>query len=188
MPRAGLTTERVIRLGADLADELGFEATTLSAVSRRVDVKVSSLYSHVAGSAGLRTGIARLALTELADEAGSALAGRSGKEALVAFASTYRSYAQRHPGRYAAMRHPLEPDSTAVDAGRRHTELIHALLRGYGLDEGSETDAVRFLGSVLHGFISLELAGSFDHSPPTGDESWLRILDSVDVTLCRWGT
>jgi AcrR family transcriptional regulator len=188
MPRAGLTSERVIRLGADLADELGLEAVTLSAVARRVDVKAASLSSPVAGSADLRAGIARLALTELADEAGAALAGRSGKDALLAFAGTYRAYAARHPGRYAAMRQPLEPGSPAIDAGRRHTELIRALLRGYEIDEPGRTDAVRFLGSVLHGFTSLELAGGFDHSRPAGDESWNRVLDAVDVTLRHWPT
>jgi AcrR family transcriptional regulator len=186
MPRAGLTTERVIQLGADLADECGFAAVTLSAVARLVDVKVASLYSHVAGSADLRAGIAQLALTELADEAASALAGRSGKDALSAFAGTYRRYARRHPGRYAAMRQPQEKGSPVVDAGRRHSELMRALLRGYSLEEPSQTHAARFLGSVLHGYASLELGGGFDHSPPTSDESWLQVLDAVDLTLRHW--
>jgi AcrR family transcriptional regulator len=188
MPRAGLTTERVIQLGADLADERGFAAVTLSAVAWRVDVRVASLYSHVAGSADLRAGIAQLALTELADEAASALAGRSGKDALSAFAGAYRRYARRHPGRYAAMRQPQEKGSPVVDAGRRHSELMRALLRGYSLEEPSQTHAARFLGSVLHGYASLELGGGFDHSSPTSDESWLQMLDAVDLTLRHWPT
>lgn len=188
MPRAGLTTERVIQVGADLADELGFAAVTLTAVARRVDVKVASLYSHVAGSAELRAGIACLALSELADQAGAALAGRSGKDALIALANTYRSYARRHPGRYVAIQQPHEGGTLAIDAGRRHAELTRALLRGYALDESSQTHAVRFLGSVFHGYAGLELAGSFDHSPPTSQESWLRILDAVDLTLRNWPT
>ncbi|KQW47913.1 TetR family transcriptional regulator [Nocardioides sp. Root1257] len=186
MPRAGLTTDRVVRAGADLADEAGLDAVTLSAVARGFDVKVASLYSHVAGSADLREGIARLALDELADRASDALAGRSGRDALVAFATTYRDYAREHPGRYAATRIPVPADSPAVDAGRRHAALTRSILRGYDLDATASVHAVRLLGSVFHGFADLELSGSFDHSAPPADESWVAILDALDATLRRW--
>lgn len=186
MPRAGLTTDRVVRAGADLADEAGLDAVTLSAVARGFDVKVASLYSHVAGSADLREGIARLALDELADLASDALAGRSGRDALVAFATTYRDYAREHPGRYAATRTPIPADSPAVEAGRRHAALTRSILRGYDLDETASVHAVRLLGSVFHGFADLELSGSFDHSAPPADESWVAILDALDATLRQW--
>jgi AcrR family transcriptional regulator len=186
VPRAGLTTDRVVRAGADLADEAGLDAVTLSAVARGFDVKVASLYSHVAGSADLREGIARLALDELADLASDALAGRSGRDALVAFATTYRDYAREHPGRYAATRIPLPAGSPAVAAGRRHAALTRSILRGYDLDETASVHAVRLLGSVFHGFADLELSGSFDHSAPPAGDSWLAILDALDTTLRQW--
>ncbi|GAA1776299.1 TetR-like C-terminal domain-containing protein [Nocardioides hankookensis] len=186
MPRAGLTTERVVRAGAELADEAGLDAVTLSAVARGFDVKVASLYSHVAGSADLREGIARLALDELADLASDALAGRSGRDALVAFATTYRDYAREHPGRYAATRIPLAADSPAVESGRRHAALTRSILRGYDLDETTSVHAVRLLGSVFHGFADLEQSGGFAHSQPPADESWGAILDALDATLRSW--
>ncbi len=186
MPRAGLTADRVVRAGADLADEIGFEATTVSAVARQLGVRVASLYSHGDGSTGLREGIARLALDELADRAGEAVAGRSGRDALVAFASAYRDYARRHPGRYAATRLRLGPDSPAVAAGRRHAALTRAVLRGYPLDDVETVHAVRLLGSVVHGYTDLELSGSFDHSDPPPAESWARTLDMLDATLRSW--
>ena len=76
MARAGLSTDRVVRAGADLADEVGFDDVTVSALARRLGVRVASLYSHVGGSDDLRTRIALLALDELADLASAALAGR----------------------------------------------------------------------------------------------------------------
>ena len=186
MPRAGLTSALVVAAGADLADEIGFEATTVSAVARRLGVQVASLYSHVDGASGLQEGVAGLALDELADRAGEALAGRSGKDALVAFASAYRDYAREHPGRYAATRLRLGPDSPAVAAGRRHAALTRAVLRGYPLDDADTTHAVRLLGSVIHGFTDLELGGSFDHSRPAPSRSWTRVLDMLDTTLRQW--
>lgn len=87
MPRAGLTPERLAVAGAELADEVGFEQVTVSAVARAFDVKVASLYSHVKSSNDLKTRIALLALEEMADQAADAVAGRSGRDALTAFAT-----------------------------------------------------------------------------------------------------
>lgn len=186
--RAGLTPERVTEVGADLADEIGFDAVTISEVARRTGVKVASLYAHVAGSEDLRTRIALLGLVEMADRAAAALAGRSGRDALVALGGVYRDYAREHPGRYAAARLPLEPETAAASAGPRHARLTRAVLHGYGLAEPDETHAVRLLGSVFHGFTSLELAGGFAHSEPSSEESWLRVLDGIDELLSTWRT
>ncbi|CAL9632510.1 TetR/AcrR family transcriptional regulator [Streptomyces sp. enrichment culture] len=186
MARAGLTAERLTRAGAELADEVGFEQVTVSAVARRFDVKAASLYSHVKSSQDLKTRIALLALEELADRASAALAGRAGKDALRALADVYRDYAREHPGRYAATRLPLDPQTAAASAGVRHAQMARALLRGYDLSEPDQTHAVRLLGSVFHGYISLELGGGFSHSTPDTEETWSRILDAVDALLRNW--
>ncbi|MFD6153111.1 TetR/AcrR family transcriptional regulator [Streptomyces sp. NPDC060243] len=186
MGRVGLSTRRLVRAGAELADEEGFAQVTLSALARRFGVKPASLYAHVRSSDDLRTGIALLALDELADRAADALAGRAGKDALSAFAEAYRSYAREHPGRYAATRHPLDHETALASAGPRHARMSRALLRGYALDEPDATHAVRLLGSVFHGFVDLELSGNFAHSAPPAEESWHRTLDALDHLLRTW--
>ncbi|WP_314408801.1 TetR/AcrR family transcriptional regulator [Streptomyces sp. DSM 40484] len=186
MARAGLTTPRLISAGADLADEVGFDQVTVSALARRFDVKVASLYSHLKNSQDLRTGIALLALEELADRGATALAGRAGKDALTAFANVYRDYAREHPGRYAAAQLKLSPEAAAASAGSRHSQMTRAILRGYDLTEPDQTHAVRLLGSVFHGYVSLELSGGFSHSAPDSQETWSRILDALDALLRNW--
>lgn len=186
--RPGLNRQRLVAAGAELADESGFDAVTVSELARRCGVKPASLYSHVRSSEDLRTQIALLALEELADRGSEALAGRAGKEALVALANVYRDYATEHPGRYDATRHRLDPDTAAASAGPRHTELSRAVLRGYDLDEADQVHAVRLLGSVFHGFVSLELAGSFSHSQPPSEVSWTRSLDALDLLLRSWSS
>ncbi len=183
VPRAGLTTERLVRAGADLADEVGFDQVTVSALARRFDVKVASLYSHLKNSQDLRTRIALLALEELADRAADALAGRAGRDALAAFADVYRDYARAHPGRYAAARLRLDPETAAASAGVRQAQMMRAILRGYDLPEPDQTHAVRLLGSVFHGYVSLELAGGFSHSSPDPQDTWAWILDHLDSLL-----
>ncbi|MDT0465663.1 TetR/AcrR family transcriptional regulator [Streptomyces gibsoniae] len=183
MVRAGLTTERLTRAGAELADEVGFDQVTVSALARRFDVKVASLYSHVKNSHDLKTRIALLALEELADRVADALAGRAGKDALAAFADAYRDYAREHPGRYDAARFRLDPDTAAASAGVRHAQMTRAILRGYDLTEPDQTHAVRMLGSVFHGYVSLELSGGFSHTAVDPQESWSWIVDSLDALL-----
>jgi AcrR family transcriptional regulator len=188
MTRAGITPERLVQAGAELADRVGFEEVTVSALARQFDVKVPSLYSHVKNSRDLKTRIALLALAEIADRSADALAGRAGKDALVALGNVYRDYAREHPGRYAAARMRLDPQTAAGSAGPRHAHQIRAILRGYHLNETDQTHAVRLIGSTFHGFISLELAGGFDHSRPDSQQSWLRIMDALDALLRTWPT
>lgn len=186
MVRVGLTAERLTQAGAELADEVGFDQVTVSALARRFDVKVASLYSHVKNSQDLKTRIALLALEELADRGAAALAGRAGKDALSALANVYRDYAREHPGRYAAGQLRLTPEAAAASAGGRHSQMTRAILRGYDLTEPDQTHAVRLLGSVFHGYVSLELAGGFSHSAPDTEETWPRILDALDALLRNW--
>jgi AcrR family transcriptional regulator len=184
--RVGLTTERLVQAGAELADEVGFGQVTVSALARQFDVKVASLYSHLKNSQDLKTRIALLALEELADRVSAALAGRAGKDALAAFANVYRDYAREYPGRYAAARLPLDAETAAASAGGRHAQMTRAILRGYDLTEPDQTHAVRLLGSVFHGYVSLELAGGFSHSAPDSQETWSWILDRLDAMLRNW--
>lgn len=186
MVRVGLTAERLAQAGAELADEVGFDQVTVSALARRFDVKVASLYSHLKNSHDLRTRIALLALEELADRGAAALAGRAGKDALSAFADVYRDYAREHPGRYAAAQFKLDPEAAAASAGGRHARMTRAILRGYDLTEPDQTHAVRLLGSVFHGYVSLEMQGGFSHSAPDSQESWTRVMDALDALLRNW--
>ncbi|GAA2623044.1 TetR-like C-terminal domain-containing protein [Dactylosporangium fulvum] len=186
MARAGVTAERLTLAAAELADEVGFENVTVSALARHFGVKDASLYFHIKNAHDLRVRVAVLALAELADRVSAALAGRAGKDALVAFANAYRDYAKQHPGRYAAAQLELDAETAAASAARRHSEMTRAILRGYRLPEPDQTDAVRMLHSMFHGYVSLERAGGFRHTPRPADDSWSRALDALDAVLRNW--
>ena len=186
MARAGLTTDRLVAAAADLADEVGFENVTLSALARQFGVKDASLYSHVKNLHDLRTRVALLAGGEMIDRIGTAVAGRAGKDALAAFADAYREYALERPGRYAATQ--IRIDQTLVaesPAFRRTTEITYGMLRAYGLDEPDLTDAVRLLRSTFHGFCALEATGGFG-APRDVRTSWKRTVDALHVLLEHW--
>ena len=185
--RSRLNRDRVVAVAANLADEHGLRAVTLSSVARDVGVRTPSLYSHVRGSDDLRAGLAALALGELADRGHRALAGRSGRDALVALANAHRDYAREHPGRFeaaGALDVPLTPD--LAPAAARVADLSVAVLRGYPVPEADHVHAVRLVASLLRGFIELETGGVFAHRDPSSDESWARVLDTLDRTLNDW--
>jgi AcrR family transcriptional regulator len=185
MARAGVTVERLTLAAAELADEIGFDQVTVSAVARRFGVTVPSLYSHVRNIDELRVNVALLALAEMADRVAEVIAGRAGRDALVAFAGAYRDYAREHPGRYTAARLRLDYETAAASAAVRHAHMSRALLRAYRLPEGEEDHAVRMLGSALHGFVNLEAAGGFDLSGDV-EASWFRMLEVLDFALENW--
>ncbi|WBB81913.1 TetR-like C-terminal domain-containing protein [Micromonospora sp. WMMD882] len=186
MVRAGLTADRVTRAAADLADEVGFENVKVSVLARGFGVKDASLYSHVRNLQDLRSRVAMLAARDLAGRITAAVAGRAGRDALVAFAHAYRDFAHRHPGRYAAVQIPLPPQVAADSAGHLAIiETTYAMLRAYGLAEPDLTDAVRLLRSAIHGFVSLEAAGGFGASRAV-QASWDRSLDALHTLLENW--
>ncbi|MFC0601512.1 TetR/AcrR family transcriptional regulator [Streptomyces palmae] len=186
MARAGLTAARVTQAAADLADEAGFDKVTVSAVARVCGVRDASLYSHVKSLQDLRTRIALLAGEELADRVAAAVAGRSGRDALTAFADAYRDYARAHPGRYAATQIRIDPAALADSPkALRKIDTTYAMLRGYGLEEPDLTDAVRLLRSTFHGYVSLEAGGGFNHSRDV-QASWERAVEALHVLLEHW--
>ncbi|WP_378733148.1 TetR/AcrR family transcriptional regulator [Nocardia brasiliensis] len=186
MARARMTGESLIQAAAELADEVGFDNVTVSALARRLGVKDASLYSRFENARDLRVRVAVLALAELADNVADALAGRAGKDALVAFANAYRDYAKKHPGRYAATQLDLDPETAAASAARRHAEMTRAILRGYDLSEPDQTDAIRLLHGTFFGYVSLETAGRYHSHPRDVEDSWARALDALDTVLRNW--
>ncbi|WP_328479038.1 WHG domain-containing protein [Streptomyces sp. NBC_00377] len=190
MPRVGLTTDRLVEAAADLADEVGFDNVTVSALARRFGVKDASLYAHVRNARELRTRLALLVGGEMIDRIAAAVVGRAGKEALVAFAGAYREYALRHPGRYAATQVRIDQETDrelAADspALRRTAEVTYGMLRAYGLDEPDLTDAVRLLRSTFHGYCMLEAGGGFG-APRDVQRSWDKAIDALHLALTHW--
>lgn len=194
MGRPGLNRSDVIAAAADLADELGFDAVTVSVLARRLGVRSPTLYSHISSGTDLRTAVTAYVLDELADTTTRAMAAGEGRELLVAYANAIRDFARRSPGRYdATTRQRVPPASEgesrhdsvdeAITAGRRNADLALAVVRSYGVTETNETYAVRLMSSLIHGYVTLELAGSFAHSDPPSDVTWPDVLDDLDRTL-----
>ncbi|MFD1722328.1 TetR-like C-terminal domain-containing protein [Amnibacterium endophyticum] len=189
MPRAGLDAAVVTAAAADLADELGLPALSMSVVAERLGVKAPSLYKHVAGLDDLVDRVGALAATEIATAVGRATQGRSGSDALTHAADAFRSYVRQHAGRYAAT---VGPRDTAADAPtatalRDALDPFSAVLRGYHLPEADHVHALRALRSILHGFTTLETGGGFQLGTDV-DQSFTWLVALLDTGLRSTGS
>ena len=176
MPRTGLSSEDVVTAAAALADEAGYRELTMGLLAERLGIRSPSLYKHVEDLADLRHRIATLTITELGDAVRDAMQGKSGRDALTAFLTTYRAYVTAHPGRYAAT---VGAEFTGLDdpllaAASRIVDSIAAVLRGYGLSDGEMDHAMRTIRCTIHGYAVLQAEGAFQWSgDPTETFDWM---------------
>ena len=186
MPRAGLSTVKVVHEAAELADERGWDKLSLAAIATRCGVKMPSLYKHIDSLEALRLEVSALALRELATELTAAVLGRSGSQALHAMADAYRRYALTHPGRYAAtVTAPTGQHTGQHAAALQVLRVVEATLAGYGLTGDDAVDAARALRAALHGFVHLETNQAFG-LPADIDRSYRRLVAGIDTTMTGW--
>jgi AcrR family transcriptional regulator len=176
----------VVEEAEQLADEGGLSNLTLAALAQRVGVRQPSLYKHIDSMDGLHRSIAIRAKLQLAETQARATAGRARGDAIVSLARAYRDWARAHPGRYSAAQWVPPPhDAEAKAADLSSAEIVAAVLSGYGLKGDDAVDATRGLRAALHGFVSLEMSGSFMH-PADIDRSFERLVQLLATALSSW--
>jgi AcrR family transcriptional regulator len=168
---------------AAVADEMGIERLTLAAVAARCGVSLPGLYKHVTGLDAVKRSIGLLAVDELTTQLAAATAGLTGRDALHALCTTYRTYALQYPGRYAeSVQAPAPGDDEGAQAGARAIALIGAALQGYGLEGSALIHAIRMLRIVCHGSASLEAAGGFALAESM-DDTIDHLVDVLDAAF-----
>ena len=160
--RVGLDHATVVEAAARLVDEEGIDQLTLGRLAECLGVRTPSLYNHVAGLPGLKRDLALACLRDVLDRIMRATIGKSGTEAISAFADAYRAYARATPGRYALTLQAPAPEDLELQAiAQEIVDVLRAVLAPYRLSEEEAIHAIRSLRSIVHGFSSLEAAGAF---------------------------
>ena len=186
MPRANLNEGAVVSAALSIADLEGFDAVTVSSVARNLGVRPASLYSHVRDRAGLFSGMHRRALGELAERVSSDVAGRAGRDALVALADAHRALAHDRPGTWALLQRPAPAEVVHSPEAERVASLILAVLRGYSLPESELVNGVRFVGATVNGYLALMHADAFSNRSESYDASWEATIAAIDRALRSW--
>ena len=181
--RAGLDTSMVVVAAIELVDTQGYDELTLAALAEKLRIRIPSLYNHIAGLDGLRRALVQQGIEMLTDALTTAVLGKAGDDALFAIGHAYRAFAKEHPGLYnAAMHGPSIADEALEQAMRKPVEVVMRVLEAYDLHADAALHAVRGLRSIAHGFVSLEISGSFG-LPLDLDESYRRLLHTFIAGL-----
>jgi AcrR family transcriptional regulator len=166
-----------------LANRHGIDGLSMGDLAKVLDIRVPSLYSHVAGIDDVKRLVALHGLAELEQGVARATIGKSGPEAVRALLNGYRSFVKKNPGVYAAsVPTPPRDDAQWSAAADRLTETCLATMQGYGLRGSQAIHALRGLRSLVHGFASLEAAGALKH-PVKRDDSFAWLVESFLAML-----
>jgi AcrR family transcriptional regulator len=173
--RVGLDRAAVVQAAIDIVDRDGFDALTMARLAASLGIRVPSLYAHVPGQTGLRRELWMWTVNDLGERLRESVMGRSGHEALAAFADAFRHYAHDWPGRYRLTLSPPEPlDDEALDVGRRANAAFDAVIRSFGLTGTEAVHLGRAVRAAIHGFVGLE--ARYALGPDSVDESFAHLL------------
>lgn len=185
MARAGLSRGVVTELALAIIDEGGpgaLDSLTLASVAARAGVAMPSLYKHVGSLDDLRREVALASVREFTAVTTEATIGRSGADAVRAYAAAARDFALRRPARYIAAQRAADPDDPAdaelASVGGEAVTVVAALLRAFPLPAERHIDAIRAIRSAIHGFVSLELTEGF-RLPDDADASFSTLVELV---------
>lgn len=146
-----------------LVDEEGLEALTMRHLGKRLGVEAVSLYNHVGGKPGLRSGIVDL----LWEEVGRAVPeDESWKDSLRSFARRIRALAIDHPHAF-----PLLMDASSFAAPMLRTVGRGlAALRGAGFDDERATKTLNAVIGYAIGYGAMEIS-CFATRPSAGADA-----------------
>lgn len=183
-----LTRDAVVDHAASLSDDIGLDELTITKLGRSLGIAPPGVYRHVTDLGDLRNAVSQQAAREVAAALSGACAGLSGADALAALATTLRTWARQHPGRYAALQVAPDPDDTNGQAAAQGLIcVIASALRAYRLEGDDLTDAIRLIRSTLHGFVSLEQSEGFKQARSL-DATYMRVVASLDAVLTGWSS
>jgi AcrR family transcriptional regulator len=160
--RAGLSPTAVTDAAAAIADADGLAAVTLSRLAAHFGVRPPSLYKHVDGLDGVHRALALRGLAAASARLDRATVGKARDDALFALAHAYWRFARETPGLYAASLRAARPgENDLAAAGEALLGTVLAVIAGYGVTGTDALHATRGLRAIVHGFVSLDLAGGF---------------------------
>jgi len=155
------STTEIIAAARELLESGGVEALTMADVADRVGVRAPSLYKRVRDQADLLHRVANDAAVELAAVLDEAATSGDPKQDLRAIAAAFRAWAHRSPAAYSLLTSRV-PEDWRVDPDL-NARTSAAIRRSASQLVGDERtlDAARTFVAFAHGFVSLEVAGTF---------------------------
>lgn len=180
---AQVNRDGIIDRALDMIEAEGLQRLTLQHLATSLNIQAPSLYRHVGSKNELLRAVNEITIRRLIDSV-LAVADPSlpPRERIIRMATAYRDFAKAYPATYslafAATRPEIRPDPEKLQ------ELVlpvQAILSEVSGNIDSLT-ALRGLLALLHGFVTLELAGQFQR----GGDLNATFQQSVEVLVHGW--
>jgi AcrR family transcriptional regulator len=158
--RAVTSTAAIVAAARALLERDGLEGLTMHAVATAVGVRAPSLYKRVRDRGELIQLVGNATAQDLLDRLARVRTGDPVRDILL-FAAETRSFAGDNPAAYGLLFARL-PETWRVDPddnARAAEPILEAVTARVGPEEA--LDAARLVVAWVHGFVSMELAGSF---------------------------
>jgi AcrR family transcriptional regulator len=160
---ARTSKDAILAAARQLLEEEGLDAVAMHRVAERVGVRGPSLYKHVPNRAALIRAVGDAVAADLGRVVLGAVRPGSADatDDIRALGHAYRKFVRRNPNGYGLLFAHLEPELQAdpdvlADLGR---PIVATMARLVGAADA--LGAARTFVAWAHGFMSMELAGSF---------------------------
>jgi AcrR family transcriptional regulator len=175
---ARVDRETIVRTAREMIEADGLDHVSLSRLAKTLGIKAPSLYHHVENRTDLLRAVNTLTMHDMMQEVYTAVeaAGNDLHVRVLAMAMSYRAYALAHPVTYRllyASLPDLYPDEATSLAAAQPLQDVFTELTG----PERSLSALRGLWALVHGFVTLELAGNFRREEAV-EVSWQAALDA----------
>jgi AcrR family transcriptional regulator len=178
--------ETIIRKARELIETEGYERLTLKILAEALGISAPSLYHHFKSKAELLQAVNTTTFEQLVGVLHAAVEHRGDDSdpvrQFLAMAQAYRKFAFAHPVAYALAYTSTLPE-LRIDA--QHAESLALPIQAVIAKISGEKDsltALRGALALLHGFVTLELAGQFRRGGDLSDA----FVRSVEAYLNGW--
>ena len=166
MAEKRINKDIILTKAIEIIEKNKSSSISMRELAEALGIKTPSLYNHVKSMNELLADISHYAAAELKQIQLVAINGKQQDDALFALAAAYRRFAKEHMGLYKVT---LSLPSLQGDILRQTTAEvatpIFQILSQYELCEEQSIHWQRILRSIIHGFLSQEEAGFFQHYP-----------------------
>ena len=172
----GLSRDTIVAEAVAYIQESEQEVLSLHRLAERLGVKTPSLYNHIRNTEDLRQCVLQYAVDQFVQRLQQATDGKTGDEAVVAYAQAYYAIAREYQGLYRlimAVPGANGPEAQAITLPVLDT--VVTLLRCCGLSPEDIPHWQRVFRAILHGFIAQEQLGSFYYYQDISEQESLNI-------------
>ena len=180
--RLGVSRGDVVAAAVRVCDREGLHGLTVAAVAADVGCRPPSVYHHVDGLDGLVRAVTFVAAEQLVAVLEGAGRGNGATGALEPMIAAAHDWGVRHPGRFDALRRPVDADADPELAAARSQVLlpVQDALVALGVPAPRRAALVAALVAAVRGCIAADLDAERDHSTTgartAGRELLVRLL------------